>query len=81
MNNKIKMDLEAKLFGETWATEEMTLLQRLKFYRDTGEWPGVYTKETLEMNMRESIAAERADGKRDCVKRKLARAKEAGLNI
>lgn len=55
--------------------------QRLKFYKDTGEWPGLSTKLLLEIVMQVDIDKERKDGKYFCAKQKLARAKEAGLAV
>ena len=72
---------EILLGGPTWATETMTFGQRLRFYRDTGEWPGACRRETLEMFMQGNIDAERAAGKTYCANQKLKRAKEAGLDI
>lgn len=69
------------LGGSTWATETMSFGQRIKFFRDTREWPGLHLKETTEMFMQGDIDAERRDGKVYCAKKKLSRAKEAGLNI
>ena len=72
---------ERLLGGSTWATETMTFCQRLKFFRDTGEWPGACSKATLGMFMQGNIDMERAAGKTYCAKKKLKRAKEAGLDI
>jgi hypothetical protein len=72
---------EIILYGSTWAIETMTPWQRLKFYRDTGEWPGLHSKEVLEMFMQGNIDAERSAGKYYCAEKKLSRAKEAGLAI
>ena len=69
------------LCGDTWATQTMSFTDRLRFYRDTGEWPGLYSKEVIEMFMQNSIDQERADGKSYCAQRKLDRAKEANLDI
>ena len=74
--------IEEGLIGEeTWATQTMSFTDRLRFYRDTGEWPGLYSKEVIEMFMQNSIDQERADGKSYCAQRKLDRAKEANLDI
>lgn len=72
---------ETILCGSNWATETMTVGARLRFFRDTGQWPGLHTIEATEMFMQADIDAERAQGKHYCAQRKLARAKEAGLNI
>lgn len=74
--------IEEGIFGKsTWATESMTFAQRLKFFRDTGEWPGVYSREATAMFMQSNIDAERAEGKQFCANQKLKRAKEAGLKV
>ena len=72
---------EALFYGPTWATETMTALQRLRFYRDTGEWPGVHSLEATEIFMQSDINQERAQGKDFCANQKLQRAMEAGLDI
>lgn len=72
---------EILLGGPTWATQSMSFNQRLKFFRDTGEWPGANSKEATTMFMRGNIHAERKDGKDYCADKKLARANEAGLEI
>ena len=69
------------LGGQTWATREMSFPERLKFYRYTGEWPGLYSKETTRLFMQGSIEAERVAGKHFCAGIKLKRAKEAGLMV
>ena len=72
---------ESILCGSTWATSSMTFGQRLRFWRNTGEWPGVYLKTTTEMLMQSNIDAERSDGKIYCANRKLERVKDAGLKV
>lgn len=72
---------EGVLGGPTWATATMSFAQRLKFFRDTGEWPGMNSKAVTEMSMQGNIDAERADGKDYCAARKLERAREAGLKV
>ncbi len=69
------------LGGDTWATEGMSLTDRIKFFRDTGEWPGVHSKEATKMFMQGDIDGERTAGKDYCAEKKLARAREAGLEI
>jgi hypothetical protein len=69
------------LCGKTWATETMSFWQRLKFYRDTGEWPGLHSKEALEMFIQGVINVEREAGKNYCAEKKSERAREAGLSI
>ena len=74
--------IEEKMLGcSNWATESMSFGQRVKFYRDTGEWPGVVSKQSLEIFMQSNINLERVDGKNYCVDKKLTRAKEAGLDV
>lgn len=73
--------LEEQMLGKTWATQRMSFWQRLKYFRYTGEWPGVYSEESTEMALQSTVDAERTDGKKHCAQIKLARAKEAGLNI
>ncbi len=75
-------EIEEWILGDsTWATRSMTFGERLRFYRDTGEWPGLHSIVATEIFMQGDIDAERADGKDYCAGRKLQRAKEAGLNI
>lgn len=83
MGKKEKLtQLEEKILcGPTWATESMTFRQRLTFFRDTGEWPGLHSKAVTEMLMQGNIDAERAKGKIYCANQKLKRAKEARLEI
>lgn len=69
------------LGGNVWAIETMSLTERVKFFRDTGEWPGVHSKEATEMSMQSNIDRERAAGKDYCAEKKLSRAREAGLKI
>jgi hypothetical protein len=67
--------------GETWAMQSMTFAQRLKFYRDTGEWPGQHSDSATTMFIQGDINNERRDGKSFCANQKLRRAIEAGLDI
>ena len=72
---------ERILGGPTWATQGMNFQQRLRFYRDTGQWPGLHTKGVTQMVMQNDIDAEKEQGKDFCAQQKLERAKEAGLDI
>lgn len=74
-------EIERGLLGETWAILAMSFWARLRFFRDTAEWPGYYSKETTRVLMQQDIDAERADGKTFCANKKLARAREAGLDV
>ena len=79
---KFITNLEEKFWGgPTWATKDMTPVQRIMFFRDTGVWPGQYTKMSTEMFMQTDIDSEREAGKDFCAEQKLKRAREAGLNI
>jgi hypothetical protein len=73
--------IEQILLGDTWAMQEMTSKDRLRFYRDTGIWPGYNRKELTSLIMQNDIDAERRDGKKYCADQKLARAREAGLDV
>lgn len=81
MIERFFIKIETALLGRTWAVATMTSLERLKFYRDTGEWPGIHSRITTEMFLQGDIDAERFDSKTYCADKKMARAKEAGLNI
>lgn len=72
---------EAWFGGPTWATQEMSLGARLRFYRDTAIWPGQYSQETTAMGLGADIASELRQRKLFCVKQKLRRAREAGLDV
>ena len=76
--------VERSILGNTWALEEMTLLGRLRFFRDTGEWPGVYSKPVTEIHFSSIISQELEEGSRDSLefaKRLLQRTQEAKLNL
>lgn len=81
IREKLNQIEEFILCGGTWATETITFWQRLKFYRDTGEWPGLHSKDVLQFIMQNDIDTERKAGKNYCAEKKLSRAREAGLNI
>lgn len=65
---------------KNWASKP-SFLDRLRFFRDTGVWPGGCSKDSLRMFMEGNIEAEIADGKLGCARRKRARASEIGLEI
>jgi len=72
-------NVERVLLGNTWAMERMSFWARARFGRDTGLWPGIHGEEVTRMFIQSDIEGELADGKLYCARRKLARAKEAGL--
>lgn len=82
MVESILTHLEEKFFcGPTWATERMTFWERLRFYRDTALWPGLYSEAVTEMYMENEIKGELDHGKEFCAAQKSRRAVEAGLHI
>lgn len=61
--------------------ELMNFGQRLNFYRNTGEWPGDQSKDTLENFMTKNILEEIRDGKASCAQIKIIAARSAGLKV
>ncbi|KKU12250.1 MAG: hypothetical protein UX19_C0003G0005 [Candidatus Woesebacteria bacterium GW2011_GWA1_45_8] len=43
--------IEEELLGKTWTMGSMTFRQRLRFFRDTGEWPGTHLRETTALTL------------------------------
>ena len=81
LNKELNKIEEHILGGGTWATVEMTFWERWKFFRDTGEWPGIHSKEMSEMVLQSDIDGEKVAGKNYCAWQKSTRAKEAGLKV
>lgn len=61
--------------------KEVSLADRLRFFRDTGLWPGQYEKETTASFMQADIDSAREFGQDFCADQKLQRAREAGLDV
>ena len=79
---RIITGVEEKFWGgPTWATEEMSVKDRLRFYRDTGLWPGQFEKATTASFMQADIDSARQAGQDFCAAQKLQRAREAGLDV
>ncbi len=76
--------VERRMLGDTWALHDMRLVARLRFFRDTGERPGVYSKEVTAMHFESAIGHEIKENSiesLDFARRLLQRTQEAGLNI
>jgi len=72
--------VESKLLGgPTWATDSMTARERLRFYRDTGQWPGLHSKPSTQMFIEADIRSAEEIGQPECAEIKRCRAREAGL--
>jgi len=72
---------ETILLGPNWATENTSFWERLLFFRDTGIWPSLHSRETLTLHMQNDIERERADGKIFCANQKTTRSKSMGIKI